>query len=345
MKNVTSDIIQFRGSHYEFGVYQGELLKNSPLFYNRERLYKHLDDRFSIDKIYVKQLLARFGPGIEEEIEGLAYTLGYKEEQALLHYGGYYAAHKKSGCSITTNPSYMIRNYDNDPESYDGRFVLYEPTDGGYATLGPSMQITGRMDGMNEKGLVVGYNFVNTKNRADGFVCNMIGRLLLERCATVEEGVSLLKNIPHKHSFNYVLLDAEQTMAAVEASPRNVAVRDATACTNHFKVLTEENRYRTEDSLAREHIISNAQATPLTFENAFKLMNGIENGVFATKYGAWDGTLHTVGYVPTEGKCTIALGGDALPIVIDFKSWLSGTYLPLSKIKGKLHATNGFANE
>lgn len=345
MKNVTSDIIQFRGSHYEFGVYQGELLKNSPLFYNREKLYKQLDDRFSIDNIYVKQLLTRFGPGIEEEIEGLAHALGYKEEQALLHYGGYYAAHKKSGCSITTRPSYMIRNYDNDPESYDGRFVLYEPTDGGYATLGPSMQITGRMDGMNEKGLVVGYNFVNTKNRADGFVCNMIGRLLLERCATVEEGISLLKNIPHKHSFNYVLLDAEQTMAAVEASPRNVAVRDATACTNHFKVLTEENRYRTEDSLAREHIISNAQETPLTFENAFKLMNGIENGVFATKYGAWDGTLHTAGYVPTEGKCIIALGGDALPIVIDFKSWLSGTYLPLSKIKGKLHATNGFANE
>lgn len=100
MKNVTSDIIQFRGSHYEFGVYQGELLKNSPLFYNREKLYKQLDDRFSIDKIYVKQLLARFGPGIEEEIEGLAYTLGYKEEQALLHYGGYYAAHKKAAALL-----------------------------------------------------------------------------------------------------------------------------------------------------------------------------------------------------------------------------------------------------
>ena len=345
MKNVTSDIIQFRGSHYEFGIYQGELLKNSPLFYNREELYKQLDHRFSIDKLYVKQLLTQFGPGIEEEIEPLAYALGYKEEQALLHYGGYYAEHKKSGCSITTSPLYMIRNYDNDPQSYDGRFVLYAPTDGGYATIGPSMQITGRMDGMNEKGLVVGYNFVNTKNRADGFVCNMIGRLLLERCANVAEGISLLKNILHKHSFNYVLLDAEQTMVAVEASPRNIAVRNTIACTNHFKVLTEENRYRTEDSLEREHIISNAQANSLSFENAFNLLNGIENGVFAIKYGAWDGTLHTVGYVPTEGKCIFALGGDTFPVVIDFNSWLSGNHLPPTKIKGKLHATKGFANE
>ena len=344
MKNVTSNIIQYRGSHYEFGIYQGELLKNSPLFYNREKLYNQLDHRFSIDLSYVKQLLTRFGPGIEEEIEGLAYALGYKEEQAYLHYGGYYAD-KKSGCSITTSPHYMIRNYDNDPQSYDGRFVLYAPTDGGYATVGPSMQITGRMDGMNEKGLAVGYNFVNTKNRADGFVCNMIGRLLLERCANVDEGISLLKDIPHKHSFNYVLLDKEQTVTAVEASPRNVAVRDATACTNHFKVLTEENRYRMEDSLAREHIISKAQVEPLSFEKAFQLMKGIGKGVFATKYGAWDGTLHTVGYLPTEGKCFFALGGDAFPVVIDFKSWLSGKHLPLTKFKGKLHATYGFANE
>ncbi len=151
MKNVTSDIIQFRGSHYEFGIYQGELLKNSPLLSNREQLYQQLNHRFSIDKSYVKKLLVRLGPGIEEEIEGLAYSLGYKEEKALLHYGGYYAAHKKSGCSITTSPSYMIRNYDNDPQTYDGRFMLYAPSDGGYATLGPSMQITGRMDGMNGK--------------------------------------------------------------------------------------------------------------------------------------------------------------------------------------------------
>lgn len=345
MKNVFSDIIQFRGTHYDFGVHQGTLLRNSPLFHHREALYKRLQQKFSIDKMNVKQLLKEFDPGIEEEIEGLAFTLGYTEEQALLHYGGYYAAHKKSGCSITTSSTYMIRNYDNDPQSYDGRFVLYAPTDGGYATLGPSMQITGRMDGMNAKGLVVGYNFVNTKNSGDGFVCNMIGRILLERCANVAEAISLLKEIPHKHSFNYVLLDAEQNTVAVEASPRNVAVRNTTACTNHFHILKEENRYRMEDSLAREQIITNAQASSLSFKEAFKLLNGIEQGVFATKYGAWDGTLHTAGYLPAEATCIFALGGNAFPIKINFDSWLQGNHLPLTKLKSKLQATNGFPNE
>lgn len=345
MKNVFSDIIQFRGSHYEFGRHQGELLKNTPLFSKREAMYKRLRQRFSIDPASVIQLLRNFGPGIDEEIEGLAFALGYSKEQALFHYGGYYAAHPKSGCSITASSSYMIRNYDNDPQSYDGRLVLFAPAGTGYATIGPSMQITGRMDGMNEKGLVVGYNFVNTKNSGDGFVCNMIGRLLLERCANVDEAISLLKEIPHKHSFNYVLLDAEQNTVAVEASPRNVAVRNAVACTNHFTVLTEENRYRMEDSLTREQLILTAQQQELPVQQAFELLNGIKYGIFATKYGAWDGTLHTAGYIPGKATCIFALGGDALPVLIDFKKWLQDKPLILTRLKGILHAKEGFANE
>lgn len=344
MKKVTSDVLQFKGSHYDFGVYQGTLLKQSPLLKNRETMYKRFTQKFTVDAPQIKHLLNTYAPHLTDEIEGLAYALDFTEKQAMLHFAGYYA-NSKSGCSITTNPRYMIRNYDNAPSSYDGRFVFFAPTDSGFASMGPTMQVTGRMDGLNEKGLAIGYNFVNSKNNGDGFVCNMIGRILLERCASVDDAIELLHDIPHKHSFNYVLLDAAGNAKIVEASPRHIAVREHTACTNHFTILKEENRYRMEDSLAREQIISSAQQNELTAQEAFTLMNGIDRGVFATKYGAWDGTLHTAGYLPSERKVIFALGGDALPMLFDLDAWLQGERLLITRLNGVLDAKEGFANE
>ena len=34
-----SDVLQFRGSHYDFGFYQGEKLRYSPTLENRQRLF------------------------------------------------------------------------------------------------------------------------------------------------------------------------------------------------------------------------------------------------------------------------------------------------------------------
>lgn len=344
MKKVFSDIIQFRGNHYDFGYMQGELLRESPILPNRKKQWDSRWRHYLFVKSEVEQAFSNFAPAIWEELHGLADALSINIEDAIRQFGGYYYEYGRSGCSIFTDSDYLVRNYDNAPISYEGRYMLYHPTDQGYAVIGPSMQITGRTDGMNEKGLAMGYNFINRKKSDDGFLCNMIGRIVLETCANIDEAVTLLKEIPHRHSFSYVLLDQSGDSTIVEASPRKVVVRGANICTNHFERLTEENRYRMDDSIRREQQITKLQQHVSDPYQAFRMMNDTDKHVFSKKYNAWSGTLHTASYLPKEMKAWFAIGGDRPPLIFDFNKWLNGEKLHATRIKGELDSTEPFIN-
>lgn len=345
MKAVYSDVIQFRGSHYDFGYWQGKKLSDSFILPNRRKQWeKQYKRHFIVDVNQVKQALVTFAPEIWAEIQGLADGLHYDIETAIREFGGYYLEYGQSGCSVFTSSDYMMRNYDNAPASYEGRFVLFQPTDGGYATVGPSMQITGRTDGMNEKGLAMGYNFTNRIGSNDGFVCNMIGRIILQTCATIEEAVTLLKNIPHRHAFSYIMLDQSGDSVIVEASSRQVKARKGHICTNHFEQLREENRYRLDDSLKREKALKEGQVHVTDSYSAFRLLNHSEHGVYSNKYGAWAGTLHTAGYFPKDMSVWFALGGDRKPVILPFNDWLEGHDFPIKQIKGKIDSKELFVN-
>ncbi|GAB4074026.1 C45 family autoproteolytic acyltransferase/hydolase [Barrientosiimonas marina] len=346
MNHVYSDVFQYRGTHFDFGYSQGEQLKNSPILPNRQKQWEPKKDRhFLINPEEVKQSLIAFAPGVWDEIRGLAASLNMKMDEAIRLFGGYYLEYGRSGCSIFTQPEYMIRNYDSHPISYEGRFLLYQPTDQGYAVIGPSMQITGRIDGMNEKGLVMGYNFTHRKQAGDGFLCNMIGRMILETCSTVDEAISLLKAIPHRHSFSYVLLDRSGESYVVEATPREVVARPANVCTNHFHLLDDENRYRQEESRQREQTIQDQQRYTTNPYDAFRVMNDLDQGVFSEKYDAAAGTLHTAAYLPNEMKAWFAIGPDRMPVVFDFDSWLKGNDTPIKRIKGEINYSDPFINK
>src|SRR5690625_317226 len=346
MQKVYSDVIQFRGSHYDFGYRQGELLRHSLLIKNRMKQWLDKNPRrFLIDVPHYKHIISKHALFIWDEMEVLAESLHMRMEDAVRQFGGYYLEYGRSGCSIFAQNNYFIRNYDNDPLSYEGRFVLYAPFDGGYATIGPSMQITGRTDGMNEHGLVMGYNFINRKHGDDGFMCNMIGRIILEQCATVDDAIQLLKEIPHRHSFSYVVKDAKQKETTiVEASPREVQVRIGNICTNHFTILTEENRYRMGDSIRRVKVLENEQHHAIDALEAYKLMNDTTTGIFSTNYGAWSGTLHTAIYYPDKLRIGFTIGGDRFPFIFHFKKWVHGEDVRVKRINGLLLAKDPFIN-
>ena len=336
MKQIYSEVIQFRGTHYEFGFMQGKRLKDSLSVINRENQWKVRKPRFTVETEEVKAAISRFAPGIWEELLGLQAALEWPLDKVLQEFGGYRIDYVKSGCSILTGDDYLIRNYDYHPKTYEGRYTLFEPTDQGYAIIGPSQRITGRMDGMNEKGLTVGYNFMHRKNPGDGFICCMIGRLVLETCANVDEAVALLKEIPHRHSFTYVVFDQSGKTYAAEASPRRVEVRQTNACTNHFERMTHENRNHLVDSKRRLSIIQEEREHLEDASDAFRLFNDTDKGIFSDLYGSWAGTIHTSGYLPREKKAWFALGGDQKPVEFDFESWLDGKDLEIEKIHGKV---------
>jgi len=345
MINVYTNLFQFRGSHYDFGWQQGEWLKDSPIIRNRQKQwFTKPTHRFIIDVVEFKRLMLNYSEGIWEEIIGLQDSLQLTLEDAIRFFSGYYLEYVRSGCSIFTGENFMIRNYDNAPLSYEGRIVLFAPTDGGFASIGPTMQITGRTDGMNEKGLAMGYNFINTKQSADGFVCNMIARLLLEKCATVDAAITLLKDLPHRHSFSYVLIDSSGKSVIVETSPRRIIVRDGNICTNHFTALMEENRYRMDDSLRRYHILEEKQHDMANQFTAFQMMNDQEAGIFSTNYGAWSCTLHTAIYDTTSLRAGFSIGNNRPPYTIQFANWVQGEHLPVKRINGAIPSNEPFVH-
>lgn len=345
MKNIFADVIQFRGTHYDFGLKQGESLKDSIIVKNREQQWKVRKPMFRIDIKEVKQIFEQWAPMIWEEFLGFRDALDWPMDRVLLEFGGYRVNIPPSGCSIYVGKQFMIRNYDYHPKTYDGRCVVYQPTDAGYATIGLTQKITGRSDGMNEKGLSMGYTFMNRKRPGNGFVCYMIGRLILEQCTNAEEAVHLLKEIPHRGSFSYVLFDENsEKPIIVETSPRRVEVREGFSCTNHFEIMTEENRRVLDDSKKRKNIIEEHQVLGLSGEGAFRLLNDTDKGVFSKLYGSWAGTIHTSAYFPTEREAWIALGGDQEPTKINFSKWLNGEDLTIKRIEGIVDTAIPFVN-
>lgn len=345
MTEVYSEVIQFRGSHYDFGYFQGRKLIDSPIIPNHRKQWgPRMNRHFIIHPDTYEHVIKRVAPQIWDEINGLKDALQMDIDEAVQLFGGYYLEFVRSGCSIFSASDYLIRNYDSHPRSYEGRYLFYQPTDGGYAVIGPSMQITGRIDGMNEKGLVMGYNFTHRKQSADGFLCNMIGRLILEKCASVDDAISFLKEIPHRHSFSYVLLDKGGESYVIEASPREVVARKDHVCTNHFHLLDDKNRYRQDESRRREKTIQDQQQPASGSYRAFRVMNDPANDIFSFKYDAAAGTLHTAAYLPREMKAWYAMGPGREPVIFDFGKWLDGNDINVTRILGELDYPGGFAN-
>jgi predicted choloylglycine hydrolase len=335
-------IVQCRGTPYDIGRAQALAFAASPrgrAFLRRKTVARPP----WFDMRNEERVFARFSPALWAEIGGLADGLGISMERAVFRFGNDGLRLPSGGCSAAMHPSVYGRNYDFQPRRYGARVALVQPA-GSFASVGASEILTGRLDGMNEHGLIAGLHRVRIRPRLPGLSCVVIVRMMLDQCASTAEAISLLRRLPHAMGYNYSLLDAGGVGAVVEAVPGSVAVRtgDWLACTNHFQSpqLRPLNR-RAGHSQGRLPPLEAWAAGRLGPEEMFTALNRSTSPAFHHGYARGGGTLHTIVGEPAKRRLLIGVGGDAAALDeemldVDLAAWVAGKDLPVAYLAGQL---------
>ncbi len=255
-----------KGSYYEMGYRYGTVLYKHG-FRVSEQTTEKLDFGIKSEK-EVKRVF----PEILEEIQGFsdACHTSYEHLASFILSIGAFKAEPMCSAFATFNGSDVVfgRNYDfyysfkKYTESY-----LTCPKEG-YRSIGHSDIFIGREDGVNEKGLATAITGVKEKIIKPGINFPLAIRYVLDKCASVNEGVKTLSDAHFSTANNYLLADKNGSIAVVEAAPDRVRVRrpedgnSFMVCTNHFlhpEILEMENRKeRCWDSVPRYTTIYNS---------------------------------------------------------------------------------------
>ncbi|HEX7064880.1 MAG TPA: C45 family peptidase [Bacillales bacterium] len=328
-QSLTVDVVEVRGDYNKIGREQAKSLK--VLF------TPGLEEGFNLQE--AKQVYREFAPGLWTELEGIAEGLKVELYQVVANFSMYDLPFPEIGCTALVQEQHYTRNYDFSPEIYDARLVLAQPDDG-YASVGFSQQAIGRLDGMNEKGLVIGLHFVNQSNDQNGLAAPAIVRIVLDQCQSTDEAIDLLIRLPHSHSYNYSITDVSENHAVVEASPREQHVRKTTTlfCTNHFQAdaLTHHNRENTINSTERLAALKQvADQKPNRIET-FEQFHSPESPLFFKDYRNFFGTLHTVQYAPEDLSVMIGIGQNSDPLEFSFRRWLNRSEILPKRVTGDI---------
>lgn len=330
-------IVEFRGDYFQIGLEQGKEIKSLSDFLQIEQL-RELTRNANAQKS--KEMVENFSPMLFQELRGLAEGLNMELESTIKLFSGYDVVFPEMGCTTLVNDGYYVRNYDFSPEMYDARLVFMRPSNG-YTSIGFSQQIIGRLDGMNEKGLVVGLHFVNNEHKDEGFIATTIVRMLLEQCANIDEAIAFITNIPHGYCYNYSITDKSGKSILIEASPQQQIINfaDPLICTNHFEseVLRSKNRTNIQGSVKRKEYVSSLLTRELSPMSIYHHFNKESSPLFFKHYKEYFGTLHTVVYSPKDLSVIIGIGENCTPMLFSLKEFIDGRLTLPEYIKGTIN--------
>jgi predicted choloylglycine hydrolase len=337
MMKETYRFINLAGSHYEVGHALGERLRNharlKPYFITGE-----FDPKGTAFESFseLQDFCESFCPGITEETQGFADSLGVRPEQVAYYHNYLVPRHTAQACSqFAVLPSatkdgsiYVGRNYEYHPSDED-LCLLMTRVRGKHSHLGFSMQGLGRGDGMNSEGLVVtmtggGIEFPATNRKA--FIYTFAIRTLLDNCASTDEATDMLCEMPVYWSTIFLIVDRSGKAALVEGIDSKYAARYAGEgiqepfffSTNHYThpQMVSYNKY------INEWLMSNSQtrhktltaffernAQQITKEQIFTLLKTeMPDGLCAHYYSEFFGTLWSMVFDVTRGCADVCFG-------------------------------------
>jgi len=337
------------GSYYEIGRQQGEFVKNNPFlvshFIQQE---KYISDDYWKES---RDILEQYCPGINEEIEGFCDVLKIFPRQVMY----YYQTYLKAGCShcailpqkTDSKHTYVLRNYDLSPQVDDMRFCSTRVT-GSYYHSGFSTQFFGRTEGMNEHGLSVTFSACGQpvgnieglkKPVINGVQCFAVIRVLLEKCKSVEEAITLIKEMPIAANINVIISDCFR-VARIEIfdgckSVTRIEGNEAfIVSTNHAvsSTIKKLNNRKLEHSSKRFQVLHNnlVQKEYISMEKLKELVeNEYPAGLTVHNYQEWFGTLHSLLFDLHERTMDVCFGS---PLLNKWYSLKVGEGLPFSVV-------------
>jgi predicted choloylglycine hydrolase len=328
-------IEQYRGISYNIGYFQGKHMNKSLI-----EMFSKIVNEDEIDLAGLNNIYSLHAPHLIEELHGIADAMDIPFKKAAL-FGGYGTPEIQGmGCSSIVDSKMLVRNYDFSPEVYDARLVLVQPNEG-YASVGHSLHVMGRTEGVNEKGLAVALHFVNSKETQNGLTAGSVIRILLDTCKNTEEAVNMIKQLPHSWSYNFSIGDSEGNTVVVEESPFDIKVRkdeNILFCTNHFQreEMSRLNREHIEGTQERLNYLSRSNLRNKSAQRTFNTFRDAATPLYNEAYSEFFGTLHTFAYLFEEHKILTAIpNGDILEI--DFKEWVRGRNLTQNELTGNLN--------
>ncbi|MGD2249718.1 MAG: C45 family autoproteolytic acyltransferase/hydrolase [Candidatus Methanofastidiosia archaeon] len=240
------------GTYYEIGQKIGKLMReqNFKNFTGEDIPFLKNPDKLPFAK-ECEKAVGVHAPDLLEELQGILdggnftfETLGVLEVSLSAQKGCTLCA--IAGEYTDNGQPMMARSYDFmdwSIQDFTGTWThpLNKYTHLGFTDIG-----LGRYGGCNETGLAIATTGVVPFIGSPGVINYLASRWVLDNCHTTEKAVAYLQKIPKVWGVNFLIIDAESTIAVVESHPEKTHVsypEGVAVVTNHY-ISPEMDKYQ-----------------------------------------------------------------------------------------------------